>query len=465
MTKPKSGRVAERVGTSPVGDRSPAVTASPSPKRRRRWVWFFAVLLLASAGAAGGWYWYQQRANALVPPALDLTGFDPVVARAIEKERQRVLQSPRSAAAWGTYGAMLSGFNYRPEAMTCLVRAEQLDPNEPRWPYHQAIVLLLENPYEAIPKLRRAAELCGDSNIAPRLRLSETLLSLGRADEAEEGFLQVRRRDPSNSRAALGLGRIAMQRQKWQEARPLLEAAATDRYSRREATIALAELHQHLEDPKTAERLCQHIERLPPDERWPDPFVEEVHRLHVGKRIRVTQANQLFEQRRVRDAIAQLSELASDYPDAPDVWFALGQALHWSGAYPNAEHAMAKAVQLAPEYAEAHNYLGAARFRQGKLAEAETALRKAIELKPDFALAYINLARCLLQQKDTEGALKAFRDAVRCKPDFAPGHLELAELLHKMHRDTEALDEVRQALHLNPGDEQAKQLQKKLEAK
>ncbi|SRR5579883_334220 len=454
--------------TPPSSTLSPChpVTLSPCHPRRRRWVWLAALsLALIVAGAAGGWLWYQQRVPAAVPPVVELSGSDPAVAAAIEKERQRVLQSPRSAAAWGKLGSLLTTFNYRPEALTCLAEAERLDPNEPRWPYHQGILLLLDHPNEAIPKLRRAAELCGDNNLAPRLRLSEALLSLGHLDEAEEGFRQVRQRDPSNSRASLGLGRIAMQRRQWPEAKSYLEAAVTDRYSAREAAVALAELYQHLGDHEAAERLCQRVEHLPPDARWPDPFIEELHHLHIGKRIRVTQANRLFEQGRAREAITQFNELAADYPDAPEVWFGLGQALHWSGAYPAAERAMRKAVELTPGYAEAYNYLGAAQLRQGKLADAETALRKAIELKPDFAVAYINLGRCLLQQKDNDGAIKAFRDAIRCKPDYVAVYIELAELLHQIHRDAEALEEVRQALQLNPGDQRAKLLQKKLEGK
>jgi tetratricopeptide (TPR) repeat protein len=432
---------------------------------RRRWVWL-ALLLggLALAGAAGGWFWYQQRTPPPVPPTLDLDGSDPAVAAAIEKARQGVLQSPDSAAAWGKLGSLLTAFNYRPEALTCLAQAERLDPKEPRWPYHQGVLLLLDNPNEAIPKLRRAAELCGDSNPAPRLRLSEALLSLGRVEEAEENFRQVRQRDPGNARAALGLGRIAFERQQWPEAQSYLEAAATDRHSAREALLALAELHQRKGESETAAQLYRRVERLPADAPWPDPYIEEIHRLHLGKRFRLGQANRLFEQGHVNEAITQLNELAADYPNAPEVWFALGQSLHACRAYPAAEQAMQKVVQLTPGYAEAHNYLGAARLRQGKLADAEKSLRKAIEIKPDFALAYVNLGRCLLEQKDTAGALDAYRDAVRCKPDFAAAHTEFAELLHQTHRDAEALDQVRQALELNPSDERAKQLRKKLES-
>jgi tetratricopeptide (TPR) repeat protein len=448
------------------------MTEPPSPlspstprrlKRRRGWFVLVLLLVLIAAGATGVWLRRPRRTPPAVPPALDLADADPVVAAVLEKERQRVLQSPHSAAAWGRLAGLLTAFNYRHEALICFAEAERLDPNEPRWPYHQGVLLLLDRPKDAIPLLRRAAALCGPNNLAPRLRLSEALLSLGQRDEAEEGFRAVRQRDSGNARAALGLGRAALQRRQWPQARSYLEAAAADRYSARAATLALAELHQQSGDDVAAARARLRVERLPPDAPWPDPYIDEIRNLHVGKRFRLGQANRLFERGRAKEAVTQLNELVADYPDSSEVWFALGQVLHACGAYAQAERAMGKVVELTPGYAEAYNYLGAARFRQGKFADAESALHKAIELKPDFALAYCNLGRCLHQQKDISGAVAAFRAAVRCKPDYAAAHMELAELLHQTHQDAEALEQVRQTLQLNPRDERAKHLRAKLE--
>ncbi|MHB1424269.1 MAG: tetratricopeptide repeat protein [Gemmataceae bacterium] len=437
----------------------------PTVKRRRRWFWPAALLLcLAVAGAAGGWLWNQRRAPMPVPPTIDLEGCDPEVVAAIERARQQVLQSPRSAIAWGRLGGLLTAFYYRHEALACLAQAERLDPKEPRWPYHQGVLLLTERSDDALPYLRRAVELCGDKTLAPRLRLSETLRSLGQLDEAEEGFRQVRQRDPRNARAALGLGRIAKEREDWRQARSYLEAAAADRLCMREATLDLVKLYQQLGDNEREAQLYVRLERLPADPPWPDPYVDEIRNCPIGKRFRLRQTDRLIEQGHFQEAIAQLHQLTVDYPNAADVWFSLGQTLHRCGAYPQAEQALAKVVEMTPGCAEAHNLLGAARLRQGKLAQAETSLRKAIELKCDFALAYSNLGRCLLQKKDTAGALDSFGAAVRCKPDYAALHTERAELLHQTQQDAEALEEVCQALQLNPDDERAKQLRDQLKS-
>jgi tetratricopeptide (TPR) repeat protein len=438
---------------------------------RRRWFWIVLLLILGVVGGAGGWWWYRASVPRVLVPTLDLHDSDPAVAEAIEKQRQNVLQHPHSAAAWGRLAEMLMLFNYRSESQHCFAEAERLDPQQPRWPYLQGVLLLMDKPNEALPKLERAVELSGDTNLAPRLRLCEALLSLGRIDEAEAGFRELKQREPENSRIELGLGRIALERRQWSQAQAHLEAAARDRYSARAALIALIDIHQRRGEEKVADELRGRLERLPPDLAWSDPYVEDVHRLPlVGKVFRLKRIDRLIEQGNIQEGIMQLNQVVHDYPDSTEAWFTLGQLLlrigeHRPGAYAQAEQAMQKVVELSPGYAEAHNYLGAARRRQGKLKEAEQDLRKAIELKPDFAYAYANLGRCLTPQRAYADAIDAYRTAIRCKPDYTDAYVELAEVLHETRHDRDALEQVRLALQINPHLARAQQLLEKLEPK
>ncbi len=54
-----------------------------------------------------------------------------------------------------------------------------------------------------------------------------------------------------------------------------------------------------------------------------------------------------------------------------------------------------RAVELKPDFAEAHNNLGNVLKDQGKLAEAEACYRRALELKPDVAEVHNNLGAAL----------------------------------------------------------------------
>lgn len=443
-----------------------AVPDSRLPSRRRPLLWLLlGAVILTAAGGIAGWLWHRQTPAPPPPPVVDLEGADPAVAAAIDRERQAVLQAPRSAAAWGQLGRILMVFYFRDEAIACFVQAERLDPREPRWPYYQAVLLLLDNNEEAIARLRRALELCGDDPAIVRLRLSEALLTAGRLDEAEEGFRRLLARDARQPRALLGLGRIALQRQQLSEALSYLERATADPRTARSAAIALAEVQQRRGEEKAAAALRQRIERLPPDPRWPDPYVAEAQRLHVGKRVRIMHANQLFKQGRAADALELYDQLVADYADSEEAWFALGQALYRLRNYPSAAHALQKTVELSPGFAEGHNYLGLAYMGQGELTKAAATFQKAIDLKPDFALAYANLGNCRLQQNDAKAALEAFRAAVRRMPNYSSARTELALLLHQSHQDAEALEQARAALQLNPEEERARKLVDQLQVK
>jgi tetratricopeptide (TPR) repeat protein len=431
-------------------------------------------LLLGGIAAALAWKLWPSTPPP--PPMPDLDGIDPAVAAVITKERQAVLATPRDASAWGRLGEVLELFNYRKDAVVCFAQAERLDPRQPRWPYHQGLLLSWDNAEEALPHLRRAMELSerhdavlttSGSSVAPveaiRLRLSETLLAQGYLDEAEDHFRRLLQREPDHPRAHLGLGRLAMQRQQWKEALPHLQQAAADKRTARAAAIALAELYEQLGDESAAEQARVRVEDLPPDPPWPDPFLDEIQRFNTGKRARLMQADQLFKQGRRAEALALYSQVVHDYPHSEEAWIALGQARYRSGDFANAERILQKAVELAPRFAEAHNYLGLARLAQGKLEAAASSFQKAVQLKPDFALAYTNLGRCLVQQQKLAAALDAFRAAVRAMPNYAAAHVALAEVLHQMHQDAEALEEVRQALQLSPNDGRAKHLRELLE--
>ena len=54
-----------------------------------------------------------------------------------------------------------------------------------------------------------------------------------------------------------------------------------------------------------------------------------------------------------------------------------------------------RALELKPDFAEAHNNLGNACKDQGKLDEAVACCRRALELRPDYAAAHNNLGNAL----------------------------------------------------------------------
>jgi tetratricopeptide (TPR) repeat protein len=68
-----------------------------------------------------------------------------------------------------------------------------------------------------------------------------------------------------------------------------------------------------------------------------------------------------------------------------------------------------RAIELRPDYSEAHHALGNALARKGRLEESAAAYRRAIELNPDYAEAHCDLGLALRRQGDYVRALAALQ--------------------------------------------------------
>ena len=392
------------------------------------------------------------------PPSLDLTGADPAVTTAIEAARAAVRQSPRSAAAWGQLGMILSAHTFPTEANACFVRAEQLDPREPRWPYYQGTELCLNDPQAAMAKLQRAVELLGGSFDGARLRWGELLLRQGRLDEAEDQFRRVLDQNPENARAHLNLARLARERNDLQASLDHLNRSMADVHTRKASHLLAAEVHRRLGEETAAGQDRQRAAKLPKDPDWPDRLVEEVMRLRTGRQVRLAAAAGLISQGRSREASVLLRRMVQDYPDSDWAWLLLGRALLGEKDLAGAEGPLRTAVKLAPNSMEAHFYLGVVLLLAEKPRDAAACFRRATEIKPDFPEAHHNLAHCLLRQGDQAGAIAAFRIALSCKPNYPEAHLDLGELLSQQGQIAEALEHLRVAAQLNPANPRTQKL-------
>ena len=113
----------------------------------------------------------------------------------------------------------------------------------------------------------------------------------------------------------------------------------------------------------------------------------------------------------VPKALRQALDLRPDYAEAH---YFLGNILRGRRKDAEAEAAYRTAIDLRPDLAEAHCNLGNALGRQRKLGEAEAASRKAIDLNPGLAEAYFNLGNALNAQGKSREAESASQIAHEC---------------------------------------------------
>lgn len=442
--------------TSSAGDR-PGPSGPTGRSKPTRVVRALAAAGLAAGLVAGYWVW--QRGPVPDPPAVELTGADPDVARAVEAARARVQGAPRSALAWGQLGMVLHAHDFLAPANRCYEQAERLDPRDPRWPYLRGQSLLMSHlePVAALRSLERAAELCGDE-AAPRLLLGEALLEQGRLDEAEGQFHRVETAHPADPRAHLGLGQVAYLRDDLKGSRYHLLRSASEAPRVRATHALLAEIHWRLGDKEDADAERRRAAQSAPEPGWPDPYLEQVLQCATGALARIDRANWLSRQGRGAEALALLRQTAQEHPDSAQAHLMLGRTLIQLGRPGEAEPELREAVRLKPDAVSAQFELGVSLQLQGDYRAAAECYRQATRLKPDFAPGRFNLGHCLLKEGDRAGAVEAFREAVRYKPDLAEGHRDLGDLLAQNGQRAEALVHLQHAVRLNPDDARAREL-------
>jgi len=109
-----------------------------------------------------------------------------------------------------------------------------------------------------------------------------------------------------------------------------------------------------------------------------------------------------------------------------------------------------KAVNLAPEYQEAHLLLGAAYMDNKQYDKAEREMRRALEINPKSAAAYFGLGDILRRQEKYNEAEKVLQDGLKLEPKSHQGHFTLGQVYFAKGDVAKAGPEVGQALRLKP---------------
>jgi tetratricopeptide (TPR) repeat protein len=426
------------------------------------------LILLAVAGVLT-WWWYRQRPPQPPPlPAIDLSKAEEPVVAAIEAAQNRVRREPFSPRAWGFLGEVLFAHGYIKEANECFLRAADMEPAEPRWPYFHGIALGVRG-QDGLPWLERAAALCDehDPNVTgPRLAVAETLLERQRYDEADELFRRVAATHPDDVRLLYDRGVLAMRRNDLSAAEGYFTRVADSPYARQRACANLAMIYLSKNQPERAAEYSEKARRVREDPGWDDPYVKEYASLDVSHHARLAKATQLDEAHRPEEARSVVEELLQDSRTELNQ-LAFATALSKQGQYEESIDAFQKLLKENPNKVQAHYTLGLTQFhlglrleRAGKGAEAQARFReavassrRAIELKQDHAFAHLFLGRALEKLGQPKEALAAYRRCVELKPESASTHVHLGAALSDRGQDAEALKELELAVRLAAPDD------------
>jgi tetratricopeptide (TPR) repeat protein len=370
------------------------------------------------------------------------------VRAAVEAARQKVLDDPKSAPAWGTLALTLQAHQLEVDADRCYERAASLDPSDPRWPYARGWLALKRSADAAAPFFRQAAGLDGrpEYRSAARVQLAEILLEQGNAGEAES---LLRAESPDDPRVEFDLGLAAAARGDGASASARLTAARASPFARRKATAHLALLARSRGDVAAAGAFEREAAGMTEDLPWPDPLLVDASRLRVSGPGRERDLD-----RRMKAGL----DAARGGRFEPAVGLLRGCV----GSDPNSASTHFNLAMVLSAWAETERDRPPARDR---FREAAAPLRRATELKPDFARAYLILGTCQRHLGETAAAVESLRRGVACLPTDADLQLGLGESLLDSGDLAGAEPHLENARRLAPNDPAAAKALERLRSK
>ncbi|PPR26906.1 MAG: hypothetical protein CFH38_00421 [Alphaproteobacteria bacterium MarineAlpha10_Bin1] len=154
-------------------------------------------------------------------------------------------------------------------------------------------------------------------------------------------------------------------------------------------------------------------------------------------------------QKRHGDAERCYRRVLAVRPEFADAHNNLGAVLQLQEHSKRAAESFRRAIALMPDYAQAHCNLGVALRRLGRLNEAIQCQQRALEIAPDYAKAHYNLGNALKEACEAEAAIAAYRHAISHNPDHAEAHNNLGTVFEGQGHTPMALAEFSEAMAMD----------------
>lgn len=160
----------------------------------------------------------------------------------------------------------------------------------------------------------------------------------------------------------------------------------------------------------------------------------------------------LLAERRYGDAIEPLKIALDLQPDYLQAHMALGDASLKLGDAAEARAEFLRALDLQQGYAPAYDGLGRLLESTGQDDAAEAQYRKALEINVAFADGYTHLGDLFLRRGRLDEAIDLFLKAISVKPDFSSAYTRLGLAFARLHLDDDAIAATRKSQELTPQD-------------
>lgn len=340
---------------------------------------------------------------------------------------------------------------YLQEAMACYEALLQLDPANARWK-HLFAFLLSTYGYSDDAELLWKEVIESAPDYAPaKIRLADVYLKSNRLDEADAIYAEVKKAEPTNPYALLGLARVAISKENWADARDLLESASRNSDGKIGKDL-LVTVYEQMGNHEMALVIRGEAKASGSFVDIPDPWLVDV----------------------MLDCYdpAQLMNMGGLAAFAGDNW----KGIEWTQ----------RALEIDPDNAMAHFQIASMYYQLRQTVQALKHYREASRLKPDFSDAWLKqveieaargnqekadeifyqgLMKCpqspaynlrygmrLMEAGDRKQARNYLQRSIDLNPNEAAAYIQMASNLFAMERMDQAREYLERALQVEPGN-------------
>ncbi|MFO7984572.1 MAG: tetratricopeptide repeat protein [Desulfatiglandaceae bacterium] len=142
----------------------------------------------------------------------------------------------------------------------------------------------------------------------------------------------------------------------------------------------------------------------------------------------------------------------------PECWMAydiLGADLAQKGQWQQAIRHFTKALEIKPDYPEAHSNLANVLYDQGYVNQAFRHFEQALKVNPDAVEVHYNYGTALAERGKVKEAVDHYLKAIGLEPDLLQAHYNLGILYAQQKKFKDAIRQFSEVLRIDPGHKSA----------
>lgn len=421
-------------------------------------------------GISGAFYFAKRaRQSELLSalPTINEDQFNPSTRKLVKQTVEDLKKQPLRADRWGELGYVLAGNRAFAQAAPCFERAEQLDPENFRWPHLLAFSTIYTDRPKALAALQRT--LAVRPNVVPTLgMLADAYLEDGKEKEADALLRPLVTEKTTEPRLLLAMARIEANAGAVDRAIALGERAAANPPQSRLIHQFLAQIYQRKGDAAKARDHARLVELLPkPEEnaQWPDSIAAQCAKYSRDVDVIAYRARLMTMQGSAQEALQTLEMLEPEERRGPGAAAAEAIVRTQMG---DAEGAK-RAIDAATDQSDPNLNVARASIAMAaeKYAEAAEQLAKITAVKQDERRsqmmdgAHLYRGMCLQQLKKVDEAQAEYEAALKINPGNFDAIIRLADLYLTKNKKAEAKKILGDAALLEPTNEKVKELASK----